>query len=123
MSPPKDQEFILSSLKRLDIVKHLEKLNISPCDDEYTSEYVDFLCSKSPLTKSELPKEIYSDINKIKDFYKKHQWKIDRMIRNHQVFFNAIVKVKKRAAPAPPLPTVNFTYLKSHHNFYYYICM
>ena len=106
------EKFILSGLKRGDIVKHLNTLKITPASDEFKSKYIDYLCSNSPLTESDLTKQINDDINKIKQFYKKCHFEVPAMLRNHAVFFSSVVKVKRAA---PPLPTVNLPTLKSHH--------
>ena len=85
----------IPSLKRLEVVKYLADLNISPNRDSYSKLYIDYLCQKFSLKNSEILNGIYShDIYMIKRYYKDCQFSIDRMIKKHQNFFEADLKQK-----------------------------
>ena len=93
-----------STIKRLDIVNYLEEeKKLKPTSDEYSNEYVAFVCDKLGIERSDVHYEVFIDISKIKSFYKDTSvsYKFDFMIKKHKKFFNAFVKLKK----LPPNPT------------------
>ena len=93
-----------STLRRLDIVNYLEKdkkLKPTAGTDEYSNEYVAFVCEKLGIVRSDVHYEVFIDISKIKSFYRDASYNFDFMIKKHKKFFNAFVKLKKH----PPNPT------------------
>ena len=91
-----------STIKRLDIVNYLEtEKKLKPTSDEYSNEYVAFVCQKLGIERSDVHYEVFIDISKIKSFYRNVSHTFDFMIKKHKKFFNAFVKLKK----LPPNPT------------------
>ena len=89
----KDQE--TRSVKRLEIVQFLADAKISPTSNEYKDKFVEYLCKKLVIDKSEVPSRIYSDIYRIKGFFKSRKigFQVERMIKQHRKFFDTeIVK-------------------------------
>lgn len=89
----KDQE--TRSVKRLEIVQFLADAKISPTSNEYKDEFLEYLCNKLVIDKSEVPSRIYSDIYRIKGFFKSRKigFQVERMIKQHRKFFDTeIVK-------------------------------
>ena len=90
-----------NGLTRLDIAKYLNEKDIKPSKGNWTNyfdKFVHRLCSKLAIKKSELPQQIFRDINKIKDFYEKCHWKYDKMITKHAKYFSAEIKPKRSAS-------------------------
>ena len=104
-----------STLRRLDIVNYLEKdkkLKPTAGTDEYSNEYVAFVCEKLGIVRSDVHYEVFIDISKIKSFYRDASYNFDFMIKKHKKFFNAFVKLKKH----PPNPTSYATTSASSDN-------
>ena len=105
----------ITNLTKRDIVKHLsdEFPGISPSKNEYKEKYLDYLCSKLSIEKSEVPAQVYTDIYDIKKFYtsSKCSYKVSNMLRIHKKFFDAPVKVKRAIYVPPPMVcfSLNFT--------------
>ena len=104
-----------STLRRLDIVNYLEKdkkLKPTAGTDEYSNEYVAFVCEKLRIVRSDVHYEVFIDISKIKSFYRDASYNFDFMIKKHKKFFNAFVKLKKH----PSNPTSYATTSASSDN-------
>ena len=88
-------------LTRLDIAKYLNEKDIKPSKINWTNYYDKFVhrvCSKLAIKKSELPQQIFRDINKIKGYYETCQWSYDKMVKKHAKYFSTEIK-PKRSAP------------------------
>ena len=93
-SQPQNHIIETTSLKRIDIVKHLDNLKIPPSSEEYSKFFIEFLCEKLSLDISKVPQGISHDIYLIKRYFKNSHYKIDRMIKDHTTFFGADLKQK-----------------------------
>ena len=93
-SQPKNHVNEITSLKRIDIVKHLDNLKIPPSAEEYSKFFIEFLCEKLSLEISKVPQGVSHDIYLIKKYFKNSQSSIDRMIKKHATFFGADLKQK-----------------------------
>ena len=103
-------------LTRLKVVKELFLQDIKPCSHDYSTKFVEYICSTLHVNKSDMPEQIYQDIYKIKAYYKKLK-KAELMYKSHSKFFS--VKIQpKRSVPLPS--TVASVCFKSSH-FYRYI--
>ena len=91
-------------LKRIDVVKFLGDLKpkVSPKTAEYKTRYVKYLCFKLNIEEKDVPDEILHDIYLIKTYYGQCKSDIDRMIKKHEKFFNAAIKIKPVPIVPPP---------------------
>ena len=105
---------VIKDLKRLDVVKHLKSLKISPASDNFKAEFLNFVCGHFKLKLEEIPVDhvIYKDINTIKRYYKACHSKHDFLLRKHEKFLDAYIKIKR----VPVVPPANVCiYLLTYH--------
>ena len=110
---------VIKDLKRLDVIKHLKNLKISPASDQFKIEFLNFVCEHFKLKLEEIPTDhdIFRDINTIKRYYKACHSKHDFLIKKHEKFLDAYLKIKR--VPVVPPANVCILYLsilffKSH---------
>ena len=86
-------------LTRLKVVKELFLKDIKPYSNDYSTKFVEYICSNLHMNKSDVPKQILKDITNIKKYYKQDKT-AELMYKKHSKFFSAEIK-PKRSAPLP----------------------
>ena len=83
---------------------------ITPASGEFKTEFVNYLCSKLSIEKSQVSEKIEKDISKISSFFSKKEYghKIERVFQKHSAFFDCPIKIIKRAAPSAPTTVIIF---------------
>ena len=107
LNKEKISSIVSGSLTRENIVKFIcaqnekrtNKITPLSSNSAYKNEYIDYVCSKLKINKSEVPTSVIKDVQTIKEYYKKANRQIPTMINAHKKFFDTIVKPKRSASP------------------------